>query len=401
MTTRHTSIQLIRQRFGNTVVHESRPNELDAICSIADVTPDFPLPPAIARLMAQRSAVHGKTFESAPSPGQILRIPPRSNDRSSTSPNEFLAVLLDSPQTPEKWRGWLVGRDCEYATEWDLVLGPEDEPRDPMCQVVQVWNPVSLAWKESDQVIGELTPERLAAVRALAKDFGQHALPEPIEDTRMGVLIARELSDGTGIVTGTPIFGADDPRCEYQAIYREAALWISIGAPVHAQVGAIKTPDKPSPWLWLKRLWVGSDNHFSVWRAGGALATLVVVPLLLILVSRNPSQQTQVATQSIPGESKSEFRYISSGVIQELRVTSPEAHAQLIENRLTKLGAQPEIRSTGTGLVSIFADIRKIPEPDRLGMLKDFALGVPLDGILRIDIYQVAEKSTPAIPSGK
>ena len=47
MMNRHTSIQLIRQRFGNPDAHENKSSELDAICSIADATNDSPLPPAI------------------------------------------------------------------------------------------------------------------------------------------------------------------------------------------------------------------------------------------------------------------------------------------------------------------------------------------------------------------
>jgi hypothetical protein len=401
MTTRHTNIQLIRQRFGRTDAIRPSSNELDAACNISEDATDLPLPSAIAKLLAQRAAVQKSAFNSTPRSGQILRVPPRSNDKSSSSPNEYLAVLIDSPQTSEKWSGWIVGRDPEYATEWDLILGPEDDPRDPMCQVIQVWNTVSLTLKESDQVLAELTSERHSAVRALAKDFSQHALPNPIQDTRMGVLIAREACDGTGIVTGTPISREDDSRSEYQAIYKEAALWISVGTPVLSPVSTKKLPEKSSLSLWLKRFLTGSDDHFSIWRAGSALATLVIVPLLVVLISKSPSEQIQVATQSITSESKPEFRYISSGAIQELRVTNPEAHAQLIEQRLTELGARPEVRSSEPGLISIFADIGKIPETKRLALLKDFGLGQPIDGILRVDIYQDAKNTAPAILGGK
>ena len=401
MRTPQKSIGIIRQRFGETVDREAVPNELDALCNIGESSPDVALPPAISRLIAQRGAVKEKRFNSAPRPGQILRVPPRAADNSAASPNEFMAVLIDSQQTAEKWRGWLVGRDPEYATEWDLILGPEDDPRDPMCQVIQVWNPLSLAWKESDQVLAELTPDRLAAVRSLASDFGRHEIPVAIEDTRMGVLIARELSDGTGVVTGTPISGVNDPRSEYQTIYREAALWISVGAPVTRPVHAELVKEKPQPWLWLKRLLTGSDNHFSGWRIGGALATLVVVPLVYLLVSGNPHEQAQIATQSISVESKPEFRYISSGVIQELRAVNPEALAQKIENRLLQLGAHPEIRSSGPELVSLFVDIGKLSEVERLAVLKDFQLGIPTDGMLRVDIYQATENSSPVESSRK
>lgn len=398
MTASHTSIQQVCQRFGKSAQPDTSTHDQDALCDSAGTDSDLRLPPAIAKLIAQRGAAQSSGPSKLPQPGQIVRIPPRADDDSPNAPNEYLAVLLDSPQTSERWRGWLVSRDPEYASQWDMVLGPEEASRDPMCQLVQAWNPVSMDLEQADQVLAELTPERLGAVRRLARDHAENLLLEPVDDTRMGVHIARELSNGTGVVTGTPC-GSDDPRTEYQALYRDAALWVSTGKAASPSVAPAIRQKAPEQSGWLKRL-LGLDGHpASGWRLGGALATLLIVPVLLFLVARSPHESGPTDTPGMSASQSPEFHYISSGTIQELKTNRPDELAHRLEAGLLKLGALPEIRSSDPELVSVYADIGKIPDGERLAFLKEFSLGNPEDGKLRIDIYQGSE--APSAPGAK
>ena len=232
--TRPKSIEIIRQRFEREPVEGQGEKLLaeDEPCGSADTSSQGEVPPQLANLFAQRQATRDASFHPTPHPGQILRInPSRQDDNSSPPCDELLAALLDAPIVEGKWSGWLVGRDPEYASVWDLILGPEEDPRDPMCEVVQIWNPVTVTLAEGDRVLAELSNERLSAVRMLARDHANLLLPAAISDNRMGVHLARELSDGTGVVTGSNI-SRSDPRNEYHAIHREAGIWVSLGGVV-------------------------------------------------------------------------------------------------------------------------------------------------------------------------
>ena len=141
-----------------------------------------------------------------------------------TLATEPIPVLLDVLEASGKtWRGWIVSRDRDYATCWDLILGPEEENRDPLCEIVQAWNPVRVALPKNVRILGQLSPNRLAAMRTLAVDYENGFISGPTDEHRLGVALARELSDGTGVVTGTSIASDDDPRVEYQRVYREIA----------------------------------------------------------------------------------------------------------------------------------------------------------------------------------
>ena len=106
---------------------------------------------------------------------------------------------------------------------WDLILGPEEEDLDPLCEIVQAWNPVRVSLPAGIRILGQLSPYRLAALRTLAVNDENGFISGPPDEHRLGVALARELSDGTGVVTGTSIASDDDPRVEYQRIYREIA----------------------------------------------------------------------------------------------------------------------------------------------------------------------------------
>ena len=379
---REPSIDTIRRRFASADFSTGGASEtpLDP-CLPLDDTESVAIPQRIEALIAQRQAMHDKVFRQIPLPGQIVRVPPRPDD-SGNACSEYLAVLLDAEIAIGKWRGWLVGRDSNYAGSWDLVLGPEDEPRDPMCQLVQIWNPVALSIQEADRVLAELTPERLAAARAIARDHAQNVIPSPIDDHRMGVHLARELSDGTGVVTGTSSAAQNDPRTEYQRLYRDAALLISSG-PLPASSASTMSKQEAGSRLqrWLKATF---DFRGGNWlKPAAAFVTLLLVPLLIVQVMRDNPEQ-------IPGVNNV---YISGGGTQEMRAEHPATKAKEIEDRLRAAGATPEIRYESGGTIAILADLAVLTDDNRKQFLAVYGLTAPADMELRLLIVP-AEKGT-------
>ena len=202
------------------------------------------------------------------------------------APQEPIPVLLDVLEASGKtWRGWIVARDRGYATCWDLILGPEEEDLDPLCEIVQAWNPVRVSLPARMRILGQLSPYRLAALRTLAVDHENGFISGPPGEHRLGVALARELSDGTGVVTGTSIASDDDPRVEYQRIYREIAG--KLPAPVQPAPNLKPQAARPS---FLQRL-----LGLPAWQLGGAVATLLLAPLVVMMVIEDQPEQAQIA----------------------------------------------------------------------------------------------------------
>lgn len=169
-----------------------------------------PPPALVADLIARRVAAASLEVEPTPVEGQVVLI-------------QRLAVLLDaSDPDGQAWSGWLVSPDTDYAAWWDLLLDHRDEPFDPSADMVQAWNRVRVRVPPGCRVLAQLSAERLAMVRALAREFvvgrGDEACaPRP------GFIAPRALVTGTMVLTGTPLGDARDPRRIYQSLYAEAA----------------------------------------------------------------------------------------------------------------------------------------------------------------------------------
>jgi hypothetical protein len=373
-------LAIIRQRFvGTSPAYTVGDTELNPTgCDTTAQLLDIPHSAALDNFIRQRESARQAAFPTSPAAGMIVRLSATPGDTAPGTPLEPLAVLLDRETTLGRWRGWLVGRDPTYATAWDLILGPEDDPRDPQCQVVQVWNVTTLAGNRTDRVLAQLPADRMAAVRAMERDLAAHTQPPDITDTRMGVLLARELSDGTGVVTGTPVavapaptFSAapavaiDDPRLAYREIYRQAAEWVArqsmpIAKPVAAPV---------EPESWLARLFA------SRWQPAAAFALVAAMVSSLLW--------TQFTDPAIPPQ-PDDNRYISGAGMQQLLVAKPAETARIIEERLRGLGVAPEIRhETGGGIV-IQADLSRLDPARRSQFFIDLRLPIPEDGRLAL-----------------
>lgn len=345
----------------------------------AAALPDSPLPAGIARRIAQRVQARSRFADDhTPEPGKIVAIHPEAKMDPGNLAAEPIPILLDVLEASGKtWRGWIVARDRGYATCWDLILGPEEDDRDPLCEIVQVWNPVLVALPKNVIILGQLSPNRLAAMRTLAVDYENGFISGPNNEHRLGVALARELSDGTGVVTGTSIASDDDPRVEYQGVYREIAQ--KLPAPVQAEIAPRPQPQAARTSFFQRLL------GLPAWQLGGAVATLLLAPLVVMLVSQEHPEQTPVALAP-PEIIKPTQRYASTGETQQLRVADPEAKAQEIVEALRRIGALPETRSSWADMISIQADLSRIPVADQSKALSRFELAVPQDGMLKVDV---------------
>ena len=196
---------------------ESLPDEIHSTAVI---------PEHIQRLIRRRISANALSLASLPNPGQIVAVEkiitprPGQLDAIMQAP---LHVLLDAPaEVPAVWHGWLVSAETDYAGWWDFVLQEQDAPFDPEAAMVQVWNPVLLYLPMATRVVGELTPARLQAVRALAADFVVTEVPADIEPWP-GRVASRTISPGLRLTTGSPLGNDTDDRHRYQELYFEAA----------------------------------------------------------------------------------------------------------------------------------------------------------------------------------
>lgn len=214
---------------------------------VDEEAPVPPMPPDLRTLIRRRVAARQARFSPVPTSGQIVRI---DEVRGPHGPLHWdlarpLAVLLNEPtDTPNVWYGWLVTPETDYAGYWDVLLGLEDEPCDPLARMVQLWNPVHLYLPSASRVLAELRPEWLAAVRALAVEC--LIAPEPDSaQARPGAIVHRTVGSYP-VRTGTPLGGVDDPRHRYQQLYHAYAAAVREPA---AQAVAQQRPAGILDWL--------------------------------------------------------------------------------------------------------------------------------------------------------
>jgi len=191
-----------------------------------EVHPPAVIPEHIQRLIRRRISANALSSATRQNPGQIVVVEkiitprPGQLDAIMQAP---LHVLLDAPtEVPAVWHGWLVSAETDYAGWWDFVLQEQDAPFDPDAAMVQVWNPVRLYLPMVTRVVGQLTPARLQAVRALAGDFVITEVPADIEPWP-GRVASRTTSPGLPVTTGSPLGNKTDDRHRYQELYFEAA----------------------------------------------------------------------------------------------------------------------------------------------------------------------------------
>lgn len=248
---------------------------LDALRQPDPVTidPETPAPEMPAWLrerIAQRCQARAAHFPSQPAPGQIRLVeqvigPHGPLDWDLPRP---LAICLDSPypECRDLWYGWLVTSETDYATYWDVLLEETDEPCDPLAGMIQLWNPTYCYLPSARRVVGQLSAERLAAVRAVAAEFLSGEAPDVT--ARPGRIAARETLGQRVVTTGTPLGAADDPRWRYRTLYQAALA--ALREPVNQALDAAR--EQALQPGWLDRLLKGLEQLApGLWAPGPAL----------------------------------------------------------------------------------------------------------------------------------
>jgi hypothetical protein len=166
----------------------------------------------IQDLARRRKAVADRKFSSDWAPGRLVPIKILASVRP---------VLLNKALTGDTWQAFMVAPECDWAGYSDVLLEPFDEPFDPACGMVQVWNVciIRRSQRASDEVLGALSSARLAVIREASLHAALPALPDI--DPAPGVIALRSLHSGAAVLTGSPLTRSDelDPRIAYQALY--------------------------------------------------------------------------------------------------------------------------------------------------------------------------------------
>jgi hypothetical protein len=143
--------------------------------------------------------------------------------RDSRSP---VAIVLYAPQVdedgeivdPTVWSGWVASPYVDFATTWDLILDPNDEPINPEWAMIHCWNFVTVKLDfQHDEIIGVLSAERFRAVCSIANECLAEAYPD--EEPIVGFVGMRETADGLVVLTGTGLGDDDDPRFVFRRLY--------------------------------------------------------------------------------------------------------------------------------------------------------------------------------------
>lgn len=229
----------------------------------------LPVPPMPAKLQAlihRRVAARHAVFDPIPQPGQIVRIDHVRGPQGLLEELDLprpLAVLLDAPTSLDAvWFGWLVTTETDYAGLDDVLLGPEDEPCDPLARMIQTGNRVRIYLPSASRVLAQLQPERLAAVRALASE---RATPRAstADSVPPGRVVARSVGSHT-ILTGPPLGDDHDPRHAYRQLYRRAAATFLEPPVRQVEAASLAPAQRPALLQHLIDLWRDWADHCGV-----------------------------------------------------------------------------------------------------------------------------------------
>ncbi len=181
------------------------------------------------------------TFDETPQPGQIRLITEVIGPEGSTGLDlsHPLSVCLNYPypdMPDEIWHGWLVTPETDYANYWDVLIEDTDGPCDPQAGMVQITTPVYIYLPSTNRVIGQLSPERVAALRSVSAEMLSGTKPDI--SPHPGYPFVRKTLNGHSVLTGTPLGGKDDPRWKYQSLY--ADILVALNEPVELAMDAAR-----------------------------------------------------------------------------------------------------------------------------------------------------------------
>ncbi|MGR4868920.1 hypothetical protein ACIPRI_08600 [Variovorax sp. LARHSF232] len=267
---------------------------------------DLALP--LTELARRRLVLAARNFNARWAPGRIVSV---------LHEGRLLGVLLDKklPGSSERWQGFMAASEADWASAYDVLLEPSDEPFEPLFGLIQAWNQVSLAPlpQQVARVQGEISATRLAAIRAVHDEY-VNGTPLAIEPAP-GHIALRSVGGGYfSVLSGTPL-GPEDERAQYQQLYREAAARLS-AATSRNGIGAGSTAPATPPGalaqaqpaaggaeqqglLGRLRRWFGADAWV---RPALAMLALVVVVQNLALFGGTSESEDEVRFRAVPVE---------------------------------------------------------------------------------------------------
>ncbi|WP_418130482.1 hypothetical protein [Variovorax sp. 278MFTsu5.1] len=258
----------------------------------------------LTELARRREAVAQRAFPARWAPGRLVSV---------VYSGRLLGVLLDRCIHDDLWQGWMAVGEADWAGAFDVLLEPEDEPFEPMFGVVQTWNVLTL--EPSPQlcarVLGEVSATRLAAIRAVHDEWAARTAlaiaPQP------GRIALRGVGGGVfSVLSGTPL-GPEDPRTDYQDLYRDVGL--ELGAALtrpqsdeaapssSSSLSSSPSRARPQPgpeggWWGSIRRWFGAEGWARP--AFAVLALVVVVQNVGLIGGRGAPEDDEVRFRAVP-----------------------------------------------------------------------------------------------------
>ena len=137
-----------------------------------------------------------------------------------------IAFCLDAKKVARgdisEWTGWMVSPDCDYATEKDILLEPDDGPFDQAAGMVQAWNRLTLKIPSRPRVLAKLIDYRLSIVREVEAEGPTDIPPRP------GHIALRVTPTRRTVLTGSPLQPQNDLRNDYRKLYSDLAQAIAV-----------------------------------------------------------------------------------------------------------------------------------------------------------------------------
>jgi hypothetical protein len=254
----------------------------------------------LTELARRREAVAQRAFPARWAPGRLVSVLYRGR---------LLGVLLDRCIHDDLWQGWMAAGEADWAGAFDVLLEPEDEPFEPMFGVVQTWNVLTL--EPSPQlcarVLGEVSATRLAAIRAVHDEWAAHTAPAIVPEP--GRIALRGVGGGVfSVLSGTPL-GPEDPRTDYQDLYRDVGLELgtALTRPQsdEAAPSVSSSPSRARPqsgpeggWWGSIRRWFGAEGWARP--AFAVLALFVVIQNVGLIGGRGAAEDDEVRFRAVP-----------------------------------------------------------------------------------------------------
>lgn len=249
----------------------------------------------LTELARRREAVAQRAFPARWAPGRLVSV---------VHEGRLLGVLLDRCIHGDLWQGWMAASEADWASAFDVLLEPDDEPFEPAFGLIQTWNMLTL--EPSPQlcarVLGEVSATRLAAIRAVHDEWAaQKVLPIAPEP---GHIALRTVGGAFSVLSGTPL-GVQDPRADYQALYRTVGLQLGSAltpspeaAPAAPASPRARPQERPEGGWWGSiRRWFGADGWM---RPAFAVLALCVVVQNIGLLGGRGSEEDDVRFRNVP-----------------------------------------------------------------------------------------------------